>query len=58
MHLLDHLEELRKRIIFAVVAVLVGFLLCWSYADRIFSLMQQPIISALRNHGLAAAWCI
>jgi sec-independent protein translocase protein TatC len=52
MPLLDHLEELRKRIIFAVVAVLVGFLLCWSYADRIFSLMQQPIISALRNHGL------
>jgi sec-independent protein translocase protein TatC len=52
MPLLDHLEELRKRIIFAVVAVLVGFLLCWSYADRIFSLMQQPIIYALRNHGL------
>jgi Sec-independent protein secretion pathway component TatC len=36
MHLLDHLEELRKRIIFAVVAVFVGFLLCWSCADRIF----------------------
>jgi sec-independent protein translocase protein TatC len=52
MPLLDYLEELRKRIIFAVVGVLVAFLLCWSYAERIFGLMQQPIIHALRNHGL------
>ena len=50
--LLAHLEELRKRIIFSVVGVLVGFLSCWSYADRIFGLMQQPIIQALRHHGL------
>ncbi len=52
MPLLAHLEELRKRIIFSVVGILAGFLLCWSYADRIFTLMQQPIIQALRNHGL------
>jgi sec-independent protein translocase protein TatC len=49
--LLAHLDELRKRIIFAVGGVLVGFLSCWSYADRIFGLMQQPIIQALRHHG-------
>jgi sec-independent protein translocase protein TatC len=52
MPLLAHLEELRKRVIFSVAGVLVGFLLCWSLADRIFGLMQQPIIHALRNHGL------
>jgi sec-independent protein translocase protein TatC len=51
--LLGHLEELRKRIVFSALGVLVGFVLCWSYADRIFGLMQQPIISALRRHGLA-----
>jgi len=50
--LLAHLEELRKRIIFSVVEVLVEFVSCWSYADRIFGLMQQPIIQALRHHGL------
>src|SRR6266851_1039372 len=50
--LLAHLEELRKRIIFSVVGVLAGFLSCWSVADRIFGLMQQPIIQALRHHGL------
>ena len=52
MPLLAHLEELRKRIIFSVFGVLVGFVSCWSYADRIFGLMQQPIIQALRHHGL------
>jgi sec-independent protein translocase protein TatC len=53
MSLMAHLEELRKRIIFSVVGVLVGFLSCWSLADRIFGLMQQPIIGALRHHGIA-----
>jgi hypothetical protein len=52
MPLLAHLEELRKRIIFSVLGVLAGFLSCWSFADRIFGLMQQPIINALRHHGL------
>src|SRR5205807_2493767 len=51
--LLAHLEELRRRIIFSVVGVLVGFLSCWSFADRIFRLMQQPIIQALRLHGFS-----
>jgi sec-independent protein translocase protein TatC len=52
MPFLAHLEELRKRIIFSVVGVLVGFLSSWSYADRIFGLVQQPLIQALRHHGL------
>ena len=53
MPLLAHLEELRKRIILAVVGVVVGFFSCWPFADRIFGLMQQPIIQALRHHGLS-----
>ena len=52
MPLLAHLEELRKRIIFSVIGVLVGFVSCWAFADRIFGLMQQPIIGALRHHGI------
>src|SRR5271168_1092052 len=53
MSLLAHLEELRKRIIFSVLGILVGFISCWSFADRIFGLMQQPIIGALHHHGIA-----
>jgi sec-independent protein translocase protein TatC len=52
MPLLAHLEELRKRIIFSVLGVVVGFLSCWSFADRIVDLMEQPLIQALRHHGL------
>jgi len=52
MPLMAHLEELRKRVIFSVLGVLAGFFACWSYADRIFSLVQQPLIQALRHHGL------
>ena len=50
--LLARLEELRKRIILSVAGVLSGFLACWSFADRIFALVQQPIIQALRHHGI------
>ena len=53
MPLLAHLEELRKRIIFSVLGILVGFLSCWSFADRIFGLLQQPMTGALRHHGIA-----
>jgi sec-independent protein translocase protein TatC len=50
MSLLQHLEELRRRIIFAVGAVAVCFGVGWYYADRIYRIMQQPIQAALRNH--------
>src|SRR5580693_4107062 len=52
MPFLAHLEELRRRIIFAILGIIIGFLLCWSFADRLFGLMQQPIIQALRHHGI------
>ena len=53
MPFLAHLEELRKRIIFSILGILAGFALCWSFADRLFGLMQQPIIQALRHHGIS-----
>ncbi len=52
MSFLEHLEELRRRIIYSLVAVGVGFLLCWGYAEKIFGLMQRPIVETLRRHGL------
>jgi len=49
MSFLEHLEELRKRLIVAVLAVFAGFLLCWHYADRIFAKMQEPLLQYLPN---------
>src|SRR5207253_8315498 len=43
MTFLEHLEELRKRLIVSIVALGVAFLACWNYADRIFGLLARPL---------------
>jgi len=53
MGFLDHLEELRKRIIYSVISVAVGFGICWWKVERIYDVMQRPIIDALRANGMA-----
>jgi len=53
MGFLDHLEELRKRIVYSVIAVAVGSVACWGYRERIYAIMQKPIMDALRANGLS-----
>jgi sec-independent protein translocase protein TatC len=53
MSFLGHLEELRMRIIKSAVFVGAGFLLCWYYSDKIYAIMQRPIMKALEHNGLA-----
>jgi sec-independent protein translocase protein TatC len=53
MGFLDHLEELRKRLVYSILAVAVGTGLCWGYREKIYGVMQKPIMDALRNHNLA-----
>lgn len=50
MSLLQHLEELRKRLIHSLAAVAVCFGVGWYYADKIFAKMSIPIKKALENH--------
>ncbi len=52
MSLLEHLEELRKRIIWSALSVAACFGIAWYFADKIFAYMQQPIVTALRSHHL------
>src|SRR5262245_565579 len=47
MSFLEHLEELRKRLMIAILAVAGGFLLCWHYAELIFGYIQQPLVQFL-----------
>src|SRR5436190_9184952 len=47
MSFLDHLEELRKRLIVSILALLVGFLVCWGYADKIYALIEAPLAKFL-----------
>jgi len=42
-----HLEELRKRLIISGVAWLVGFLACYSFAEKLFRYISEPVRVAL-----------
>src|SRR5437588_151486 len=47
MSLLQHLEELRKRLINSVIAVAVGFFVAFWYHDQIYAWMSKPLKEAL-----------
>ena len=53
MGFLEHLEELRRRIIYSIIAVAVGFFACWGYAEKIYEIMQRPIMVALQHNGMS-----
>ena len=52
MSFLEHLEELRRRIIYSLLAIAVTFFIGWWKAEKIFAFMQAPIITALHAHKL------
>jgi sec-independent protein translocase protein TatC len=47
MGFLQHLEELRKRIIWSVAYIGIGFAVCWNYHEQIWNWIQKPVITAL-----------
>src|SRR6202049_4533112 len=58
MSFLEHLEELRKRLFYSIIAIAVGMGACWGYHEAIFRLMkstimQRPIMDALHKNGLS-----
>ncbi|MEJ7713819.1 MAG: twin-arginine translocase subunit TatC [Pyrinomonadaceae bacterium] len=47
MSFLEHLDELRKRIIRSVVFVFIAFLACWFVSDHIYNFLSRPVRKAL-----------
>ena len=47
--LVDHLTELRTRLVWAIVAVFVGFLVCWAFSDLLFDIVRRPIAPYLKS---------
>ncbi|HWX56655.1 MAG TPA: twin-arginine translocase subunit TatC [Verrucomicrobiae bacterium] len=53
MSLLQHLEELRKRLIYSLAAVAVGACVGWWFAqDKIYPLMAKPLIDVYKKYGI------
>jgi sec-independent protein translocase protein TatC len=53
MGFLGHLEELRRRLVYSIAAVAVGFFACWWRVERIYDIMQRPIMNALKANGMS-----
>jgi sec-independent protein translocase protein TatC len=47
MSLLDHLDELRQRIVRSLISVSIGFVVCWVFVERIADFLAAPIYKAL-----------
>ncbi len=51
--LIEHLTELRKRLIYSFLAFLVGMVICFAFWEFIFQYLTEPICNALVLRGQA-----
>ena len=49
MSFFDHLEELRRRIFYSIIAIVVGMGICWTYADNLYAGLALPLTNVLRE---------
>jgi len=52
MSFLDHLEELRRRILNMLIAVGIAFAACWTFGNDIFKFISKPIEAAVGSNGM------
>ena len=53
MTLIEHLEELRKRVIRSLTAVAVTFAVCWVFVEPLADFLARPVYAALPGKKLA-----
>lgn len=49
--LLDHLIELRSRLIWCIVYIIIAFGVCFYFADNIYNFLAQPFVDIARENG-------
>jgi sec-independent protein translocase protein TatC len=49
MPLLEHLVELRRRLIYSALAFIAAFLVCYHFAPDIFAFLVRPLAAALKD---------
>ena len=51
MPLLEHLVELRRRLLWAAAAFLLCFFVCYHFSTPIYSFLAEPLARVLERHG-------
>lgn len=46
-----HLQELRKRLILSFIAIGIGFILCYAFADTLFNILAAPLLRVMPKGG-------
>ncbi|MEF2231489.1 MAG: twin-arginine translocase subunit TatC [Pseudodesulfovibrio sp.] len=49
MTLLEHLGELRTRLVRAAIAVAVGMVACYGFAEQMFNVLMQPMVEVFQK---------
>ena len=47
----EHLNELRVRLVRCLIAAFIGFLACYAFAEQLFTLLMQPLMTLLEPSG-------
>ncbi len=47
MTFIEHIEELRKRLLWSILAVIICFIPTYAFSERLFDILMQPIIRNL-----------
>lgn len=47
MSFLEHLDELRTRLVRIAVFIMIAFGVCWAFSDRIYDFLQKPVVTAM-----------
>ena len=52
MSFLDHLEELRTRILHSLIAIVLAFVVCWIFVEPLFRIVSEPVQDALQGQSM------
>lgn len=53
MSFLDHLDELRKRLVQSVIGIVVAFVICFGFSEYIYKFLQVPVVAQLQKQRKA-----
>tara|TARA_Y100000590_G_C15640464_1_gene984755 strand:+ start:269 stop:1030 length:762 start_codon:yes stop_codon:yes gene_type:complete len=49
MSLIDHLTELRKRLIWCFIYIIIIFIICFYFADELFAFLAEPLVKLMNT---------